>query len=226
MGSIVITRQWLDSVAKALDAVTSSGQALAAVQAAESFGLEVADAVDEGNSWFSHDPWRDEAIRNLNDAVKPVHALRDFYGMDSEAPVGSDWPLSHRGKVFYLYILAQTIRQGYPADTDTASLDVTLTTGAAALLTDILAAPKAVIRYAGDLAGEAVDTVGAVGRKAIKAAGGIVGEAAGQAKKAAEDIIPWGVVIGALAVTGALVGLVILASRTGALREVMKVVPR
>lgn len=204
LGTIVISPEWVASVRRALDGVTSAGQAYAAIDTAYSFARDVADEVS--GSFLNFDPWRSSASSDLVNAANQVAKLRSRYSEDSEAKVGADWA-GDKSKVLYVYNLAQVTRQGYPSGEDTEDIDGILANGANDLVGAILAAPGAVVDYVGDTVEKIADRAGRAGKKVVQAVGGIANEAAAQASDAAQTLIPWRAIllvvgIGTLAVVG------------------------
>lgn len=222
--SFVISSSWLTGIKNALGNVTSSGQAYAAIEAALTFASETAEAIRGGqgflSSIFEPDPWRTTAAADVEQAAIQLRKEQGAYEEDSSTSVEQASWSSAAQKVLYVYSLAQVARKGYPADTDTTGIEDVLLGAIGSISQAVLDAPVAVIHYATNLANEALEGAGSVGKTAVKAAGGIVKEAATQVKGAAEELVPWSLVIGAVViVAGAVFGLVYL-SRTGTLKQV------
>jgi ElaB/YqjD/DUF883 family membrane-anchored ribosome-binding protein len=223
--SFVISSQWLEGIKNTLGNVTSSGQAAAAIQSGLEFAADAAAAIRAGGSWFSSDPWRDAAVKDIDDAARNLDMVRRAYDGDSTTPLSREEWAKASQKTLYVYSLAQVARKGYPADADTSDLDISLLSAVGSLTQAVLDAPGAIINYTANLANTAIDAAGSVGKHAVKAAGGIVNEAAKQVSDAADNLIPWGTIAGAVLAIGALVGLVVLASRSGALKDVAALKP-
>jgi hypothetical protein len=200
-GTIVIGASWREGIRKALDAVLSSGQAAAAIQEADDFAGNVSDEVGGGGfGFFTADPWRSAAAKQIDDARRQVVEIADVYTADSSLPVGGDWP-THRARIMDLYNLAQVIRQGYPEEEDGSGLDDVLTRGLVNLPSVIAGAPGAIVHASVNLAGEVLDGAKTV----VKKAGGVVTEAASVVSGAVTSIVPWPVVIGGVIVAGGLI---------------------
>jgi len=192
---LIISTTWLSGIKAELARVVSAAQARAALDAAIAFLAECEQEIRSGDSWFLGDPWRATAIADLVDQKKQLRALQAQYPPDSTASAATAW-LAHSPKVLYAYSLGEVSRRAYPADADSAGFVDILLAAPAKLSAAILAAPGAVLSYAGSLGQKVGQTLGQIGTAAAAAV-----------RDTAEAIIPWRPILfvvglGALAVCG------------------------
>jgi hypothetical protein len=133
--------------------------------------------------------------------------LRGTYSAGSESPAGNDWPV-HKQKILNLYALAQTIAAGYPKDADSAGIVSVLFAASADLAGAIASLPSA----AATLPKQLIDATTETGKAVVRGAAGIIDEAAKGVKQAADDLIPWPLIGGAVLIgAGLIFGLVYMA---------------
>ena len=221
-----LTEPWLDGLRGAFQEVKTSGQAYAAIVEGERFARNASTEIAAGGSWFWSDGWRQEASRGLDDGAARIHGLREKYSPDSSAPIDPIQWIDDYSKVFYVYLLAKSTAEAWPGDVEGSGFWDVMERGLTDLAEALAAVPGAAISYAGDVAGKAVDAAVGVGRRTVRGAGEIAKDATEAASAAIDAVIPWTPILLAVGVLALGVVGVVYLSKSGALGNVARLVPK
>lgn len=218
--NITISGDWLRGIQQSLAIVETSGAAYSAIWAAKAFSDDAAAAVKEGGSWWSPDPWRTSAAKDLEEQGIQITREESPYREGSTTPIDRAKWSTVAGKISNLYALARISRDGFPPGEDSTVFDSSLIEGAALLAQAVLDAPRDAANYLADTASDALDKAGDVAKKAVTKAGEVLQQATSSVAAAVDSAIPWkALMVGGL-ILGAVVGGVVLLARAGALKQI------